>query len=325
MTNRGQSTIAQLVFPPSGSLDFARIVSELESVLSRLRGDEVEIEWDCDDLVTFDIPGTRILLAWSEVARRCRFGCLTVSVGPGLVPRGDYEHADHEILCSRLVERIQTRFDPTAVLWCLIDGGVDAEQVDTLVEELPDMGADLPPVDSILDSLSRTDAFMATRKAAAPSEAMLERTMRAAALAAQRRVLPKIADIPSQTKATQAALQPDGPNSHQTPPGEAANDTPDLPPMQLNELYRLREALYPVDLGEEQVVYSTQMRLAAHCMNATLILVWAPLGAAVMTYSVLRGENMRLSSRLMAMSGTVFALAHSPIGETMAAMAQGLV
>ena len=56
-------------------------------------------------------------------------------------------------------------------------------------------------------------------------------------------------------------------------------------------------------------------------MNATLIVVWAPLGAAVMTYAILRGEDMRLSGRLMAMTGTLLALAQSPIGHSMKAMA----
>jgi hypothetical protein len=66
------------------------------------------------------------------------------------------------------------------------------------------------------------------------------------------------------------------------------------------------------------------MRLAAHAMNATLIVVWPPLGAAVMTYSVLRGENMQMSARLMAVAGTFYALAHSPIGQGMVAMARSL-
>ena len=83
-------------------------------------------------------------------------------------------------------------------------------------------------------------------------------------------------------------------------------------------------ALYPPGDPETVYAYSTQMRLAAHCMNATLILVWAPLGAAVMTYTVLKGENMRLSARMMAVTGTLFALAHSPVGQTMAAMAKSI-
>ena len=76
------STIAQLLYPDLQTLDFARIVAELDTVLLRLRGGEVEITWDCDDLVTFDVPETRILLAWTETGTRGSGGCLTVSVGP---------------------------------------------------------------------------------------------------------------------------------------------------------------------------------------------------------------------------------------------------
>ncbi|MEO8241262.1 MAG: hypothetical protein ABI832_03065 [bacterium] len=326
MPYRGQSTIAQLVFPQNCTLDFARIVSELETVLSRLRGDEVDIEWDCDDLVTFDIPGTRILLSWAEVAKRNPICCLTVSVGPGLEQRGEYDHSNHEILCSRLIERIQVRYEPVAVLWCSVDGGVDAEQVDTLVEELPDLVGDLPPVDTLVESLSRTDAFMATQYTEPRFEAMLDRAAANVKAPSQRRNLPLPGAMPDAETGNRAKARA------RSRPGISgfgvANDHPDLPPlMPEGDLQRLREALYPEERVEPPVEapYSTQMRLAAHCLNATLILVYAPLGAAVMTYSVLKGENMRLSSRMMAVAGTVFALAHSPFGETMAAMAQGLV
>ena len=58
----GLSTIAQMLFADGKAIDFARIVSELDSVLTRLRGKEVWITWDCDDLVTVEMPDTRIAL-----------------------------------------------------------------------------------------------------------------------------------------------------------------------------------------------------------------------------------------------------------------------
>jgi hypothetical protein len=102
----------------------------------------------------------------------------------------------------------------------------------------------------------------------------------------------------------------------------AANDRPDLPSPRERELARVRHALYP-KRGRAQPC-STQMRLAVHCMNATLILVWAPMGVAVMAHSMLRGEDIRLSSRVMAVTGTFLALAQSPVGMTVAAMAQSI-
>ena len=67
MHKSGLSTIAQLLFADEKALDFARIVSELDAVLTRLRGPDMAVAWDCDDLVIFDMPDTRILLAWAEV------------------------------------------------------------------------------------------------------------------------------------------------------------------------------------------------------------------------------------------------------------------
>jgi len=80
----------------------------------------------------------------------------------------------------------------------------------------------------------------------------------------------------------------------------------------------LRSALYPDAAGVE---VSVQMRLAMHTMNARLIMVWMPLGAAVMTCCLLRGENVRLTSRAMALPGAAIGLAQTPFGGQMAALA----
>ena len=91
-------------------------------------------------------------------------------------------------------------------------------------------------------------------------------------------------------------------------------------------LARLRLALYPPQGPEpdQSPASSLQMRLAAQCFNATLILVWVPLGAAMLIYTLLKGEDIRLSARLIAVTGTVLALANSPVGHTVKAMAAAL-
>lgn len=65
---------------------------------------------------------------------------------------------------------------------------------------------------------------------------------------------------------------------------------------------------------------STAQRLTAHCFNATLILLWLPLGAALMVLALVRGEDLRLSGRLMAVAGTLFAMARSPLGHAVKVM-----
>ena len=100
---------------------------------------------------------------------------------------------------------------------------------------------------------------------------------------------------------------------------------PDLPRPRNPELARLRMALYPAApipapaAAEDHG--STQMRLAAHAMNATLIMVALPVGAAMMTYSVLRGEDMRLSTAAMVATGLGVTVLQSPLAQSFLALA----
>ncbi len=72
----------------------------------------------------------------------------------------------------------------------------------------------------------------------------------------------------------------------------------------------LRCALY----ADTEVVVATasrEARLAAHLMNATLMLVMLPVGTALMIYSLIRGGDPRLSAGAMVAVGTVMVVAHS--------------
>ena len=313
MSDLGLSTIAQLLFRDERSIDFAKTVAELENVLSRLQSQEVRIAWDCDDFVCFDIPGTRIQLAWSEVDRRGYKACLTVSVGPGERASPKF----HEAMCSRLVDRIQSRFDPVAVMWCQTDGAIGYEVIDDLLDALPHLGTVLPEIDTLVQALSDQEARLSARPAQARQSAPPSKTRQSASPTEARTSARQTAD---QTSAKHAET---GPPQARKPDARivAAKDSPDLPKPRDQELERVRLAFYPGD--DFGMPYSTQMRLAVHCLNATLILVWMPLGAAMMIYSLLKGEDMQLSSRVMAVTGTLLALAHSPVGMNVAAMANG--
>ena len=280
MSQPGLSTIAQLLYLNEHSIDFARTVAELEGALSRIQPDRVKVAWDCDDFVCFDIPGTRIQLAWAEVDMRGYKACLSVSVGPGGVSARGF----HEDMCSRLVDRIKSRFDPVAVLWCQTEGPIGSDVIDDLLTTLPHLNRDLPDIDTVVIALSRQEAELSAQIAPAPKSRRPHRT---------------------------------------TPRPVAANDHLDRLAPQGRDLDSVRRALYPPDSRRQ--AYSVQMRLAVHCLNATLILVWTPLGAAMMTYSILMGENLPLSSRVMAITGTFLALAQTRVGETMAAVARSIV
>lgn len=87
-----------------------------------------------------------------------------------------------------------------------------------------------------------------------------------------------------------------------------ANDHPFPEPDDLDRLRRMREVLYAADPDMPPLpVASVQMRLAVHAMNGTLIAAAGPVGVAVMTYSLIRGENMRLTACAMVACGGLMA------------------
>lgn len=363
MPNRVPSTIAQVLYPSDLELDFARIVSELETVLTRLGGCDAQLHWDDEDFVTFDLPEARVLLATAELGRASEGSCLTVSVGPSASAEDTDQVAlpgderrfsglgglDHATLCSRLVERVQGRFVPAAVLWQEVEGLVDVDMVDALTGDLPHMrglhsrisppqrpataGAhrqDRPhsaaalmgevPAGQSAAGQPRIDNALADKLLAPAFDRGIDRRTAARAMPAPLAV-PQVQPLQTASKAKHPALRlfRDSADAHGKSP--AANDVPDLPLPQTRSLQHLRAALYPEGEETADARPSTQIRLAAHCLNATLILVYAPLGAAVMTYALLKGEDIRFSARMMAVVGTVVGLAQTPIGHTVKAMA----
>ncbi|AWB48964.1 hypothetical protein HYN69_11055 [Gemmobacter aquarius] len=91
----------------------------------------------------------------------------------------------------------------------------------------------------------------------------------------------------------------------------SANDAPDCPEPLHAHLARVRLALYAdgPDHGQPATApLSPQMRLAAYAMNATLVVVAFPVGAAVTTYSLLRGSDIRLSAQAIAVVASVLGI-----------------
>lgn len=68
----------------------------------------------------------------------------------------------------------------------------------------------------------------------------------------------------------------------------------------------LRQALCaPPEIAPDAPATTAQrdrLRLAIHAMNTTLTIAYPPVGAVVMTYSFLRGENMRLTARCLVLA-----------------------
>ena len=268
------STIAELLFLNAPNLNFARLVSDLDTVLSRFRTLDRHLTWDYEDIASFDMPGTRIVLATSEDPRPGVALSLTLSVGPShLPPRLNAAPARHEsqmrhdALCSRLVERVRSKLTPDAILWHEVEGEVNSDVLDAVAFSKPKAAQRKDPDHPIFHSVDNVnfDAFF-------------------------------------------------------TVGFVGSNDRPHLPLPKNPELHRLREALYPTVETPPPHLVSPQMRLAAYSMNATLIVVSLPIGAALMTYSVLRGENMRMTSQALVATGVASTLMQSDFGQQIVAL-----
>lgn len=248
------STIAELIFVNAPVMNFSRLVSDLDGVLLRFHPQDRSLLWDCDDVAIFDVPGTRIALAFAEEPRQGVAASLLISVGPS--PRQDQTATAqtafnrvsirHDVLCSRLVERVQQRLAANSVYWQEVNAPVTADLIDSF-----------------------------------------------------------------------SGSPPQANSLHQAPPQHSAQAQPGQDGWMVgdHELLRLRKALYPIASDMPPRLTSTQLRLATHAMNATLIAASLPIGAALTTYAVLRGENMRTTTSAMVITGLAGSLMHGRLAD----------
>lgn len=293
------STIAQFVFDHDPALNLALLVKELDGALQRSGAGKRMITWDCDDLVLLDVEGARFTLSY------CRDGVepgkpasLMISVGPG--PGGFADPIDrrrHDELCHLIAERLKARFAPERMLWHQVTGPVTADLIDDLFDRLPDFEITTKPASApvrsettkVLRAFPETDDLTAVsfaEKAQALKAAKTERA-RAAALASK----PAPTMQPANTEPV--SLRPANP-----------------------EMARLRAALYPQP-ADGQAPQTVKLRLAASTMDMTLMVVFLPAGAAMLTYSLLKGGNVNASARVMALTCSILGLSQLPFAHSL--------
>lgn len=287
------STIAQFVFDRDPALNLSVLVRELDDALGRSGAGDRHITWDCEDLVFVDLHGVRFTLSYTGEPALGLPSSLMISVGPGsdLHPDNRADAADrrrYEDLCHLIADRLRARFAPRETLWHQVAGPVTADLVDNLFDRLPDFSTGAaarplarrsPPAEAIR-AFPETDGGMPVsfvEKAMAIKAAKAERARAAV------------------TRMSNAATAP-------------ANSQPDLPRRPSGDLDQIRNALYPD--APETTGQNVRMRLAASTLDVTLMVVYLPMGAAMLTCSLLRGGDVHASSRVMAMTCTLLALGH---------------
>ncbi|MCF1709665.1 hypothetical protein L0V05_12660 [Tabrizicola sp. J26] len=354
------TTIAQLLYTKRPPMNFAHVVRELDAALLRCPADRRSLSWDCDDVAVFDLDAARIALGYADDLPGGYRACLSISVGHG--PASSVTAPPllrrRASLCRLILDRISGRYPADEVVWHEQEEVTTAETIDRLLDQLPAPEI-APPTAAEFDRLmARLDDELRARAPEHDSELVIEASVEptgaeapgfwsalldtdiaqrafamarqkseAAAAARSRRItVPELAEEAEleTVEAVPAAAVSVTDQTVTVPAAVAANDRPDLPLPMIDELARLRAALYPeepVTTAEETARPTTAMRLAVHAMNATLITVYAPVGAAVMTYSILKGEDMRLSGRMMALAGAFLALTNTPMAhQVMAAI-----
>lgn len=259
MHHRQTCTVAQLLFHQTPSVNFARLVADLEAAFAHCPADGRQLNWDYGDMAVLDIEGSRIVMGYEEGLEGDYSACLAIGIGYG-PGAGPADLAERQDIVSRLiVGRIHELLQPDGTVWHHSTRDLIPELLDALIEELPQVGAD-----RMAQELTRTADLAASRYAEA--------------------------DAASAQRAT----------TQRPSPLRPANDQPHVLHPHLAELHRVRSALYSEPQAEVQ---PATLRLAAHAMNATLIVIALPVGAAMMTYSLLRGENLNASARLLAVIG----------------------
>lgn len=286
------STIAQFVFDRDPALNLPVLVRELDDALGRSGAGDRRITWDCEDLVFVDLHGARFTLSYTGEPALGLPSSLMISVGPG--PDNLYDATDrrrYEDLCHLIADRLRARFAPRETLWHQVAGPVTADLVDNLFDRLPDFSAP-----SAARPLTRRSAPAEAVRAFPEADgdmpvSFVEKAMAIKAAKAERA-------LSAMSRLSSAAIAPTTPaNSQPTP----ARNSP-------QDLEHIRSALYPAE--PESTGQNVRMRLAASTLDVTLMVVYLPMGAAMLTCSLLRGGDVHASGRVMALTCTLLALGH---------------
>lgn len=292
------STIAQFVFDRDPALNLGLLVKELDAALERSGAGRRNITWDCDDVAILDLDAVRFTLSYTGEAAIGLPASLMISVGPG--PNRQHDPADrrrYEGLCHLLAERLRARFAPRETLWHQVAGPVTTDLVDDLFDRLPDLSNGTPkPVNRRSAPAEAIRAFPEAEVGLPVS--FVEKAMAIKAAKAER---------------ARSALQGLAAGAKSAPP-PTANDMPDARAMG-PELSRVRAALYP---EPDRPTDNVRMRLAASTLDVTLMVVYLPMGAAMLTCSLLRGGDVNASARVMALTCTMIGIAQlfgiTPVG-----------
>ncbi|HVG49484.1 MAG TPA: hypothetical protein VM899_15275 [Rubellimicrobium sp.] len=269
---RSKTTVGQLFYPVRPSLNFSRLVADLDNALAGCGAGERKTTLERDGLAVIDAGASRIAVALTEILDTAGATAITVTVGFGPEDDGDARLARRQAVLARMIaDRLAARSAPAETIWS------ESQEIAT-----PEF-------------LERSIAGLATWRRAL-SEGTTERARLREGLS---RHFIDAQDIPRLVARVDATLDARRTGWDGTAVLAAEADLP------------------PVDLmGFDEVAAETKppsaaLRLAAHLIDATLMVLLLPVGATMMVYSLTRGANLTTSARALAITGVGFGFVQS--------------
>jgi hypothetical protein len=271
---RARTTIGQLVYDTEPAVDFPRLVADLEVALAGSEGGKRRLTFHGDRIAFIDAGSSRVTVAFATDLDEKGGAAVLVTVGYAPIMDGDLRLARRRSVLARLIaERVAERFPPADTVWTETEDEATPDLVSRLIERLT---ADR-------QSLLETRNARAREKRASP------------------RHFVEPDDLPRMVARIDAALAA----RRAGRPGRAALAGGGTVQLDISDLAALDRA---TEAANRAGTPSAPMRLAAHMIDATLMVVALPVGAAMMIYSLSRGANLNTSARAMALSGIGIAI-----------------
>ncbi len=307
MTIALESTSATLLYAARPTLNFVACIDRLAETLLGREPEYFDLRWDNDDVVHFDLDGSRVLIGYCSLGAAYRniahdnliyCAALVIAVGPGPnLSHPPLPGPEVRALCDSIIDMIEQDDTPDLLLWKQVPGVFTAGHFDALIELATNLRKKPTQAQDEADIAIGADDFEALQEAmlaAAPGEPGLTELLRTTAAPHA---------MPGARAADTSAL----------PPAEtaAANDTPDLPAPLDAEMRRIRSALYPEHATRKTDKGPLVKRLTIYTLNCTLMVVALPIGAGLMTYSLLGREDAHVTARVLALTAIGMVIARS--------------
>lgn len=267
---RSRTTVGQLYYPTRPSLNFSRVVADLDAALAGCGAGERTTTVQQDGVAVIDAGSSRIAVALAENLDTAGAAAITVTVGFGPEEDGDARLARRQGVLARMIaDRLAARSAPAETIW--------SESHEVATPEFLERSA---------------EGLAQQRRLGRPSGKPQPRKARPTCFIDSEDIPRLVARVDATLDARRTGWEGAG----------AIDAEADLPPVDLMGFDEIVSEARPA---------SSALRLAAHIIDATLMVLLLPVGGAMMIYSLTRGANLTTSARALAVTGVALGVGHS--------------